>query len=575
MRLALVVALLLPAAALGDLVLVSDPAALARLEARGLGLGERLGEARAATAAELARGPRWRTIAGAITADLAAIQRADPRSGVGVARNAHRLFDARWLDAGFTRFELIGVLNRIDRRPLVAAGCGETRFVYRLAYTRDGVSSRLPMTVTVDYRNDDDCAAAARRFRPPAGADPVEFLLSPAGLVLDPAHLALVQVNLQSVRWPSAVRPDLAAHAEYLLRAFRPAGAGLAAAPLDNTPDVPRLRRDRALRRELLAWIGANLSRIDDGTAVLPERFAAEVATSVAPRGLARRANRPFRQLFAPAELAALDLSEARHARTPAALLRRLDDATCAGCHQARSLAGFHFLGEDAPETVAGNALAVPRSPHLESELARRRAITAAFAGGAAPDLARPFSERAAGEPGGYGARCGRGDPSFAGWTCAAGLACDVYDAPPDDDEVGVCLPPRPGTGDPCQVGRVAPHADPHRDRIPRAAARACPGACNTNKVGFPGGMCTAGCDDPGPDGTCGSIAILTPFNNCLARKVPFPRCLAENTRPTALRACDAARPCRDDYLCGRIEGDRGACIPPYFLFQMRVDGHP
>ena len=41
------------------------------------------------------------------------------------------------------------------------------------------------------------------------------------------------------------------------------------------------------------------------------------------------------------------------------------------------------------------------------------------------------------------------------------------------------------------------------------------------------------------------------------------------------LRACDAATPCRDDYLCVRLDAGRGACIPPYFVFQMRVDGHP
>ena len=32
-----------------------------------------------------------------------------------------------------------------------------------------------------------------------------------------------------------------------------------------------------------------------------------------------------------------------------------------------------------------------------------------------------------------------------------------------------------------------------------------------------------------------------------------------------------------DDFICAQAEGQpegRGACIPPYFLFQMRVDGH-
>lgn len=30
----------------------------------------------------------------------------------------------------------------------------------------------------------------------------------------------------------------------------------------------------------------------------------------------------------------------------------------------------------------------------------------------------------------------------------------------------------------------------------------------------------------------------------------------------------------RDDYICARTPDGNGACIPPYFLFQLRVDGH-
>jgi hypothetical protein len=90
--------------------------------------------------------------------------------------------------------------------------------------------------------------------------------------------------------------------------------------------------------------------------------------------------------------------------------------------------------------------------------------------------------------------------------------------------------------------------------------------------------MCTSSCADLPEAGTCGVIAVLEPFNACLARKTPFPRCLAEHVTPAGLRACDARTPCRDDYICARVPGGaatgRGACMPPYFLFQMRVDGH-
>ena len=52
-------------------------------------------------------------------------------------------------------------------------------------------------------------------------------------------------------------------------------------------------------------------------------------------RGLARLANRPYRQLLAASELATIDLSSTRLVRSPEALLRRLDDLTCRLVEQA------------------------------------------------------------------------------------------------------------------------------------------------------------------------------------------------------------------------------------------------
>jgi len=101
--------------------------------------------------------------------------------------------------------------------------------------------------------------------------------------------------------------------------------------------------------------------------------------------------------------------------------------------------------------------------------------------------------------------------------------------------------------------------------------------------VGFPGGMCArSDCGRLQAGEACGSIAILQGFNACLAARRPFAQCLQNNVRPAVLKGCDANEPCRDDYICARTAvrhsaGERpdGACIPPYFLFQLRVDGHP
>jgi hypothetical protein len=64
----------------------------------------------------------------------------------------------------------------------------------------------------------------------------------------------------------------------------------------------------------------------------------------------------------------------------------------------------------------------------------------------------------------------------------------------------------------------------------------------------------------------------------CFSPGVPLEPCLAEHENRERLRACDAARSCRDDYACARVPGAperTGACVPPYFLFQLRVDGPP
>jgi hypothetical protein len=145
-------------------------------------------------------------------------------------------------------------------------------------------------------------------------------------------------------------------------------------------------------------------------------------------------------------------------------------------------------------------------------------------------------------------------------------------------------MPTRPAVGAICEPTRLTSHADPNRDRAlaqPAAGGPAACGAkglCEATSVGFPGRMCSGGCNPLAPDGRCGRIAILTDFNACLAAQSPFGDCLRLHTRPGQLRQCSARQACRDDYICSQNEGQpagSGVCIPPYFLFQMRVDGHP
>jgi hypothetical protein len=177
------------------------------------------------------------------------------------------------------------------------------------------------------------------------------------------------------------------------------------------------------------------------------------------------------------------------------------------------------------------------------------------------------------------GAHCGLDtDPSFSSWRCAEGFECKRLLRDNRVSPTGICVPSSPIAGSPCQSGSVKHDEDPRKDKVSLDRDGSCGGdhMCEDTSVGFPGGMCAGPCFNLRPGENCGSIAILASFNECLARgKLPFAKCLGENVRPAAMQACDEATPCRDDYICARAAPGRGTCIPPYFLFQLRVDGHP
>jgi hypothetical protein len=561
-------------------LLVTDREALAAMPQ--LGYDSVVVGRRAVSTSQLSEDAGFASIVKVLEKDLAADAKKDKRAGVGM-RHPHRQFDIRWLSAPNVRLDLVAVANRLDRIPFESAHCGETRLIYRLAYDAKlegkDVTSRLPMTFNVVFWQDGpDCQSVANRWMlPQAGATRLAESLTGAQGPLAPERLSRtqlksVEVDMQSVRWPAAVHPKMGGHAEYTLRVFKRKGEVFVPSPLENTPDVRRLRKDDALRAELLAWLrdGDQLQAIDDGTVIIPDKFLATRGASVTPRGFARRANRAFVQLFSEREFEGLGYEGLEHARSPAALLRRLDGLTCGGCHESRSVAGFHVLGADEPKQVL-DALAVPISPHLTGDLPRRERYLLAVATGQTGNETRPLSEHDA-APGAYGTHCGLGDPGFAQFRCNDEFRCMAL----DDEQMGICVPVTPGAGDPCEVGRMRASANPHADRVVDVKRIACNHAvCNSNPVGFPQGMCTKNCDGLGDDESCGAIVSLRPFNDCVAKRRPFGDCVIETANPAGMRACDENRPCRDDYICARTPNDEGGvCIPPYFLFQLRVDGH-
>lgn len=570
---------------------ITDPAILAALEESGLGLAALLGGGAAGTNAELhAASQRYRDFVAFTREDIAASiadeNRYRPDWGeVGPTLHAKRRnLDPAWLSAASARYELVGVVNRMDRAPFAAGTCGELRLLYRLAYRAPTIASRLPLTVNLVYLLEPgarSCRRMVAEWRPPPGAGAAwlraEGPLRPENL----AHLKSLETNYQVIRSAAGIRNQMGGSAEYVLRVFRPEGERLVRAPLENTPDVARLAADPALRGELLAFLRREptLAAIDRGTVLIPDRFLATQASSFAPHGLARMQNRPFDAVFDPADFAGLDLAGRRLVRSPEAVLRRLDDLTCVGCHQGRTIAGFHFVGEDRADTHPLNAVFFAGSGHFRTDLVRRVAYLEQLERGGEPPADRPLSIAPTGERAGYGDLCSlEGARGLVGWSCEEGLRCQVIDPAAGEREIGQCFPEERRAGDPCLRNEVIQaHHSLDKMIMPWTELGCAPGyACRMPGGGFPNGMCTGACDAiAGPGEICGPTAGAG-FADCLAGRSTFARCLERHRDLKSRGRCNASRSCRNDYVCARIgEEEDGACVPAYFLFQLRVDGHP
>jgi hypothetical protein len=410
----------------------------------------------------------------------------------------------------------------------------------------------------------------------------------------------------------------------YLMRIFAavssPGGLALRVKPLENTPDVARLKGDAELRRRLVAYVREKAQDIDRGVFRLPDAFLATKALSFSTYGSARLANHPFTELVSEQDLAALPYGRMPLARGPKALIERLDTATCMGCHQSNATAGFHFIGFDQPDVSPFNRVKIAVSPHFYAETFRRKAYVAAVAEGRAPNRFRPLpaapparwdGEAApAPETAGLGMPCipAAAQPSFAAtWSCPSAATCQVIGSNRRlGIEMGQCLPQRDEqvfSGLPCLAGEIASAAVPYRDtfavKTQLHSFKLAPGPagynCRPPKIGVPGGLSYRQCTDADkrfarfrpadgiPDEICG-LAGGRAFDRCVATN-NFAQCygasVVRGNRPT----CGRERFCREDFMCQALPDnladaedvvrDFGFCSPTYFLFQMRIDNHP
>jgi hypothetical protein len=232
--------------------------------------------------------------------------------------------------------------------------------------------------------------------------------------VLDREGLILKQLelNAQVTRFPSGQEPGFGGQAAYLMRIFGIDGESVTEKTLENTPDIARIAEDGALKAKLAAYVRDHVEAIDTGVYQIPDELLAKKIISFTTFGSARLGNHPFLSLYKPTDFSDLDYAPLKLLRSPEALLERLDNSTCQGCHQSGSTAGFHFIGLD-------EALDLAAEPHRGWRVAafpcRAAAPRGLSRGGDARRGAEPFPpavQRAAGNVGGWQGelRAGRHD---------------------------------------------------------------------------------------------------------------------------------------------------------------------
>ncbi|MDQ6434881.1 hypothetical protein RB623_12560 [Mesorhizobium sp. LHD-90] len=636
--LVLLLATMMPAFAGGSVLFLDDRGLLARLEERGYGFGDLFGKKGAADLETLYReAPAYKSIVDTIGADVGALRAEMKEGGRQLFEvtdgNVGRIIDMRWLKTKAAAFRLVGVVNRVDRRDFLAlkgsTGCGEARFVYRLAYAfrKNGkgkvLASRLPFNLNAvfDIAPDADgsCQGVAARWTP--GLDETADIgwLVGGPLERDALTFRQLEVNAQVVRFPSGQETEFGGQAAYLMRIFAVKGDAASEVPLENTVDTARLLADAGLKAALADYVLQNVSAIDTGVYEIPERFLARKVVSYSTFGSARAVNHPFSGLFQPADFSRPDFSAGRLVRSPEALLDRLDNGACQGCHQSGSTAGFHVIGLDDASTSPLNSIEVGISPHLHAELPRRTAYLAAVASGAEPNRFRPLSaappaDWSAGKPAyetaGAAMPCMMAEEAknFGdSWSCGAGTVCTPLAGTSDGRfRLAQCLLPQSSpkmfSGHPCMAGEIATdQSRPFNDRMNITGQFAAFDktisrtgyTCRPPKIGVPGGLAYRACDDrdrtfaafragqPLPSEICG-LAGGKKFDLCVATN-NFDQCLGgavvRGNRPT----CSAEMFCREDYMCQQFPPDTpgvkkikgvGFCSPTYFVFQMRIDNH-
>ena len=453
-------------------------------------------------------------------------------------------------------------------------------------------------------------------------------------LPLDRARLRFkqVEVNMQILRYPSELKFDFGGQAAYLFRIFQEKEGRLQPIPLENTLDVSAVAASPELKAKLIAQLKdpRHLEAIDNGTFVLENsdgRLLSTRALSFTTSGRARLANKPFTAALgaAPAELADVNYGILKLVKSSRGLVERLNNTSCMGCHQGGGTAGFHMLGRGGELSTGFNLVILPFSPHYGAERARRREATRTLADGGEASTFRPLSFFA-GAVGRVRDLClPEKQTDFAmSATCAPGNSCRVTAKNAAlGVNVGECVADNPVPGHVCREGLVAsqPMALKLGDLFGLSSLRDTiqqkqftKGRCTTPDQGVPLGRIPERCLADSPEGRLEFVDKMKDasgkppklcavqggdqFDDCSKMPDP-PACLDKaEIKRAFLDTCSDAHFCREDYICqqlplgvaGQYKGKVkeqvaarlaklvrmhvGFCVPNYFVFNMRADGH-
>ena len=578
-----------------------------------------------------------------------------------------RHFDARWLNSKFGAMKLIAVVNRMDRMDFQSTNCGEVRFVYRLSYRTSKSSSTLPffLNIVKAYPKRDDCTIFARRWQLATNLSPAQKATELRDGPLKDLTFKQMEMNFQSLRFTSGYMHDFGGQAMYIQRIFRAKGGKLEPVALENTPDVLAVEHNPALLADFVAYLkqGDHLDRLDRGTLVINfnPRFLTKFSVSWSTLGRARTANKPYSRLFQNrrALLESIDISRLKYLKSHDALVERLNNLTCMGCHQSGGTAGFHMLGYADDKFSHGfNKQQQALSPHAAAEQARRLTYVESLAAGRLPNTFRPhsnFPEAVWPVAGGVQYK-----PATVGQLCVAANdfaespGCAPINGQPTTCQRTVTSKTQPvlfgecvvkgghaSAGAVCWKGEVAEVATLRQDRGPIPAynlfafqdkwkfgGSAYTGAevqglrCVLPQSGAPLGRASRACTLEEENFTgLDDVRKIPPqlcanqggngFDLCAAASNSG-ACLESRVVRGMLDTCTPSRSCREDYICqkfpeydkisdasygsrkagkrvnrstpDRINGqairdlhqaEAGFCVPTYFLFNMRLDGHP